>query len=81
MIQAFYKSKPEQDTPYRQLSVSHTDGWRVRLITGMKWGREDAEELKVINAESFDAAHRIFDRLYKELQAEGWRPYSPYEPW
>jgi hypothetical protein len=81
MIQAFYKTKPQQDTPYRQLSLSHKDGWQVRLTGGTKWGRENAEELKVISAKSFDEAQQLYDEMFRQLQDQGWRAYTPYETW
>jgi hypothetical protein len=82
MMQAFYKVKPTQDTPYRQLSLLHTDeGWRVRLAGGTKWGREHAEELKVIAVESFDDGLTPYDKLFTELTKEGWKPYSPQQSW
>src|ERR1035441_7372814 len=76
MIQAFYKVKPEQDTPYRQLSIVNDDRWEVRLSAGTKWGREHARELKVIPAATFDEAKQHFDKLFEELHADGWLPYT-----
>ena len=82
MMQAFYKVKPKQDTPYRQLSLSHTNGgWQVRLAGGMKWGREHAEELKVVPVESFDEGQASYDKLFIKLVGEGWKPYSPQRAW
>jgi hypothetical protein len=81
MIQAFYKTKPQQDTPYRQLSLTHENGWRVCLSTGKKWGRENAQELKVTLAASFDEANLLYDTLFEELQNEGWKAYTPHEIW
>ena len=48
MHQAFYQSKPKQDTPYRQLDLTcdRTKGWVVRLFGGTKWvakGDKDPE--------------------------------------
>ena len=81
MIQAFYKTKPVQDTPYRQLSLTHKDGWRVRLAGGTKWGRENANELRSESAQTFEEAKELYDKMFKELEQEGWRAYSPYEIW
>jgi hypothetical protein len=81
MMNAFYKEKPVQDTPYRQLSIGHKGGWIVRLAGGTKWGRENTRELKVVSAKSFDEAKELYDKMFKELQDEGWKAYSPYEPW
>jgi hypothetical protein len=71
VIQAFYKSKPEQDTPYRKLSLIHEEGWWVRLVAGEKWGKENADILNAVPVESFDAGQVVFDRMYNELCAEG----------
>jgi len=82
MIQAFYKTKPEQDTPHRQLSGVHDDDdWKVRLVAGTKWGRDDAQELSVTPAPSFEEAKRVFDQLFEQLQSDGWRAYTPWEIW
>lgn len=81
MIQAFYKAKPEQDTPYRQLSIVHEDGWQPRLTAGTKWGREYARQLKVLPAASFDEAKNLFDQMFQDLRTDGWRPYTFWEIW
>jgi len=81
MITAFYKQKPTMDTPYRELVIQHKNGWRVRLSGGTKWGRENAKELKVVPARDFEDAKAVFDKIFAELQEEGWKAYSPYEPW
>jgi hypothetical protein len=81
MMNAFYKVKPVQDTPYRQLSISYKDGWKLRLTGGTKWGREDSQELKSIPAQSFDEAKELYDKMFIELQEEGWKAYSPQESW
>lgn len=81
MIQAFYQSKPQQDTPYRQLSLSHKNGWHVRLVAGEKWGPDNATELQRLPAKSFEEAKDIYDRLFTQLHDEGWKAYSPYEIW
>lgn len=80
MMVSFYKQKPNVDTPYRKLVLEQSRGWQVRLSGGTKWG-EHAEELKVILAKSFEEAVESFNRVYAEVQAEGWKAYSPYEPW
>jgi hypothetical protein len=45
VIQPSYKTKPTQDTPYRQLSLIHNGSWHVSLKGGTEWGRANAEEL------------------------------------
>lgn len=44
MIQAFYQTKPERDTPYRKLSLDYDEekGWRVLLKSGTKWGPDNS---------------------------------------
>lgn len=82
MMTAFYKQQPTVDTPYRQLILEHSaGGWRVRLMGGTKWGRSHGQKLKVIPAKSFDAAKKAYDKVFGELQNEGWKPYCPFEPW
>lgn len=81
MITVFYKQKPTVDTPYRQLMLEHKPAWRVRLLGGTKWGPENVQELKVISAKSFDDGKELYDKVFGELQDEGWKPYSPYVPW
>ena len=81
-LQAFYKSKPVQDTPYRSLYLHHKDGsWQVRLSGDTKWGRENAQEIELQTAPDFDKAKEIFDGRFSELQEEGWKAYSPQESW
>lgn len=81
MMQAFYKEKPIQDTPYRQLSRMNEDGWQVRLFGGTRWGRDHAEELEVVPVPSFHKGKVLYDKKFRELQNDGWRPYSPNEIW
>jgi hypothetical protein len=82
MMQSFYKQKPTVDTPYRQLLIEHNGrNWQVRLLGGTKWGRENAEELKNIPAKDFDEANKFYDKEFVEVQAGGWKAYSPYVSW
>lgn len=81
MIQSFFKEKPSVDTPYREIVLDYKSGWRARLLGGTKWGRENAKELRVAKAKDFDDGMREYDRLYKEVQDEGWKPYDPHAPW
>ena len=81
MIQAFYKTKPKQDTPYRQLSLLHQGDWLVRVSAGSKWGRENSEELRSIREQTFEAAQEEFDIQYRELEKQGWIAYSPMTQW
>ena len=79
---AFYKQKPTSDSPYRELTIlAYEGGWRVRLSGAEQWRPKQSEELKVISAESFDDAQKLFDTAYQQLQDEGWKPYSSFEPW
>ena len=60
MYQAFYQSKPEQDTPYRQLGLTfdQAKSWVVRLFGGTKWvakGDKDLEPMKEEPVKDFDA--------------------------
>ena len=72
MQQAFYKTNPTQDTPYRQLSLEYaSDDWRVRLTGATMWGREHAEELRVEVAQSFEAAKTLYDKRFIQLTAGG----------
>jgi hypothetical protein len=82
MLAAFYKQKPTSDSPYRQLTILAYEGsWRVRLSGGTRWRLRQSEELKVIPAKSFDEAQKLYDMTYRQLQDEGWKPYSSFEPW
>jgi hypothetical protein len=86
MHQAFYQSKPKQDTPYRQLDLTYdqTKGWVVRLFGGTKWvakGDKDPEPMKEEPAKDFDTGKIVYDEWFRELRDSGWRPYSPYETW
>jgi hypothetical protein len=79
---AFYKQKPTSDSPYRQLTIlAYEGGWRVRLSGGEQWRPKKTEELRMIPAKSFDDAQKFFDTAYQQLQDEGWKPYSSFEPW
>jgi hypothetical protein len=79
---AFYKEKPTSDFPYRQLMIfAYEGGWRVRLSGAEQWRPKKSEELKVISAKGFDDAQKLFDTTYRQLQDEGWKPYSSFEPW
>ena len=79
---AFYKQKPTSDSPYRQLTIlAYEGGWRVRLSGGEQWRPKKTEELRMIPAKSFDDAQKLFDTAYHQLQDEGWKPYSSFEPW
>jgi len=80
LMNAFYKQSPTADTPYRQLILKQSGGWRVRLTGGTTWGREHRQELKIFPANSFDDARETYDRIFTELQAEGWEPYGLFEP-
>ena len=80
MLQSFFKQKPTGDTPYRELVIERNP-WRVRLSGGTVWGQGYSKEIKVIQAKSFNDAKDAFDKLFRELQDEGWKPYSPCEPW
>ena len=82
MLATFYKQKPTSDSPYRQLAILAYEGnWRVRLSGGTRWRPKQSEELKVISARSFDEAQKLYDKTYRQLQDEGWKPYGSSEPW
>jgi hypothetical protein len=83
MMNAFYKAKPTVDTPYRQLVLEYDEkgSWQVRLIGGTKWGRENAQDLKVTPAKSFDDGMDSYNKMFRQLQEEGWKPYNPFIPW
>jgi hypothetical protein len=81
MMQTFYQQKPAMDTPYRQLLLECTNGWQVQLLGGTKWGRENAEELKVVKVLDYDAGVQEYDKIFGELRAQGWKPYNPFVPW
>ncbi len=83
MMNAFYKRKPTEDTPYRQLVLEHDKRgrWQVRLIGGTKWGRENAQDLQVTPAKDFDDGMKSYNEIFHQLQLDGWRPYSPFIPW
>ena len=83
MIQAFYQSKPVQDTPYRELLLEHEDGkgWHVLLLGGTKWGAKNASTISDILVADFEKAKVEYDRIFEELHDSCWRPYTPYETW
>ncbi len=81
MIQSFFKEKPTVDTPYREIVLDYKNDWQARVLGGTKWGRENAKELKVVKAKDFDAGMLEYNKLYKEVQDEGWKPYDPHAPW
>jgi hypothetical protein len=84
MIQSFYKQNPIKiETPYRELIVEHVDGnWQARLTGGEKmWPVIKPAPLKVTKGKNYEEAKEGFDKMYRELQEEGWIPYSPFEPW
>ena len=51
------------------------------MTTGKKWDREHSQELKVTLAASFDETNLLYDKLFQELQNEGWKAYTPHEIW
>lgn len=79
MNQAFFQQDPTSvNTPYRQLVISKSaSGWRVRLTGGTKWGAENRTELRTKTTKTFKAAKAAYDEAFRELQAEGWKPYMP----
>jgi hypothetical protein len=81
MMQAFYQSKPIQDTPYRQLSLDYDEGWHVQLFGGIKWGAKGKNILQNVPVRDFDEGREVYDKMFVELQNSGWRAYTPYESW
>jgi hypothetical protein len=82
MMAAFYKQKPTSDSPYRQLIIlARGGGWLVRLSGGTHWLPKQSEELKLIPARSYDDAQKLYDTAYRQLQDEGWKPYSSFDPY
>jgi hypothetical protein len=81
MIQSFYQQKPVVDTPYRELELEYANGWQVRLLGGTKWGREKAEELRVVKVQDFDAGVLEYSKIFGELREQGWKPYNPQVAW
>jgi hypothetical protein len=84
MIQAFYMSKPEKDTPYRELVLEYDDsiGWHVLHLGGTKWGRESRNPpLDEVLVKDFEEGKVVYDKMFAELCDSGWRPYTPYETW
>jgi hypothetical protein len=81
MIQSFYQKRPTVDTPYRELVLEHKNEWQVRLLGGTKWGRENAEELRVVRIQDFDTGVLEYNKMFSELREQGWKPYSPQVAW
>jgi hypothetical protein len=83
MIQAFYQSKPVQDTPYRELVLAHDEGkgWHVLLLGGTEWGKGKSTVLRDESVKDFDEGSIVYDNIYEELMAASWKPYAPYETW
>jgi hypothetical protein len=83
MMDAFYKITPTLDTPYRQLTLDSDGnaGWQVRLIGGTKWGRQNTQDLDAVHVLTFDRGREIYYKIYSELQAEGWKVYTPQARW
>ena len=83
MIQAFYQTKPERDTPYRELVLKHElgKGWHVLLLAGSKWGAPAPNILSDVPAADFDQGKTEYDNMFRQLHDYGWRPYVPYETW
>lgn len=77
--QSFYQQEPLQDTPYRGLVLEKPiDGdWRVRLTGGKRWGQQHRRALKTRSAKTFEEAKKIYDEVFREIEAEGWHPYVP----
>lgn len=82
-MQSFYKSKPKQDAPYRLLALFADDKgkWWVRLSAGVKWGRDNAAEVRKVSVKGFDDGENVYNVMYNELVATGWRPPSPGQTW
>lgn len=79
MIQAFYQIEPiVRNTPFRVLELSKdgTGYWRVVLRGGAEWGKT-GEILKVVRVNGYDDGKPVFDRMYRDAQKSGWRPYVP----
>jgi hypothetical protein len=84
MIQTFYKQNPiKVDTPYREIIIENVGGqWQARLTGGTKWGSDPKPEpLEVVKAKTYGEAKEAFDKMFRNLQDDGWKAYSPYEPW
>jgi hypothetical protein len=79
--QSFYQTAPKRDTPYRELLLTHTEekGWHVRLSAGTEWGRGKGTVLREESVQDFDNGKPLYDQLFNELVAAGWKPYSPIE--
>ena len=83
MIQAFYRMKPERNTPYRELVLRNDEakGWRVLLLSGERWGRDAANVLSEVSVKDFDEGKAEYDKIFRGLTDAGWKPYSPQEMW
>jgi hypothetical protein len=84
MLSVFYQRKPEHDTPYRTLLLTHVPekGWCVRLTGGTRFEPGgDSEVLKEELVKDWNAGKIVFDELFTELAGAGWRLYSPQEDW
>ena len=81
MIQAFYQTRPERDTPYRELELKHDkeEGWHVLLLGGAMWGASVKTLLSDVPAKDFDQGKTVYDNLFRQLQDYGWKPYVPHE--
>ncbi len=84
MLSVFYQRKPEHDTPYRTLRLwrDPEKGFCVRLTGGTKFEPDgDSEVLKEELVKDWNAGKIVFDKLFAEVTADGWRLYSPQEDW
>jgi hypothetical protein len=83
MIQAFYQSKPVQDTPYRELVLAYEKkvGWHVLLLGGTKWAAKKDSVISGTAVADFGERKAVYDRIFGELCDSDWRPYTPYETW
>ena len=83
-VQAFYQSRPEPNTPYRQLVLKHDEakGWRVCLYGGTKWGAKgNGTLLTEVLVKDLDAGQVEYTRMFRELRASGWKPETPFQTW
>lgn len=83
MLQTFYQSKPERDTPCRELILDHGDktGWRVRLLACDPLAEAKRTTITEISVKDFDHGKVQYDRIFKHLEETGWKAYTPYEKW
>jgi len=82
--QWFYQSKPERDTPYRELVLEHDGQWglRVCLFGGTKWrAKGDGTLMKQVLVKSIEAGEVEFNWMFRELCDSGWKPETPYQTW